>query len=260
VAALSSSAGVGILFRIGGPVFLVGVFAPALIAIALTARSHGRSGVAALLAQIGRWRVDGRWYAFALGYFAAIELTAALIQRLTTGTWPTFGDTPLVVILGAILVSSWVQAGEELGWRGYALPRLARRLGLGGASIVLGVTWAVWHVPLFFMAGSGSDGQSFPVYLLHVVALSITLAWLYWRTARSLLLVMVMHASINNTTGIVSSTVPEATDVFTLRGSREAWITVLLLWIVAAGLLYRMRGATLEGRDKKVQEENVTDA
>ena len=93
------------------------------------------------------------------------------------------------------------QAGEELGWRGYALPRLAERFGMGLASVLLGVIWAVWHLPQFFIPGSGSDGQSFPLYLVHVTALSVAIGWLYWKSAASLFMVMVMHASINNTAG-----------------------------------------------------------
>ena len=106
-------------------------------------------------------------------------------------------------MLAALLVSTWVQAGEEVGWRGYLLPSLARRLGLGGATLVVGIIWAVWHLPLFFIPGSGSDGQSFPLYLAHVTALSVAMGWLYWKSAGSLLVVMVMHAAINNTGSLV---------------------------------------------------------
>jgi len=67
-----------------GPVFLFGVFAPAFVALALTAHVGGRPGVGRLLAGIGRWRVGTRWYLFALGYFAAIKLGAALIHRIAT--------------------------------------------------------------------------------------------------------------------------------------------------------------------------------
>jgi hypothetical protein len=90
-----------------------------------------------------------------------------------------------------------------LRWRGYALPRLAGHLGLGGASILLGGVWALWHLPLFFLPATGSTGQSFPIYLLQVTAISVTMAWLYWKTEGSLLFVMLMHASVNNATGIV---------------------------------------------------------
>ncbi len=233
------------LFGLGGPVFLLGVFAPAVVALALTLYDEGGAGVARLLVRIGRWQVGARWYLFAIGYMAATMLLAALIHRLVMGEWPTFGDTPLLLMLGGILVSTLAQAGEEVGWRGYALPRLATHLGLGGASIVLGVIWALWHLPLFFLDGSGSDGQSFPIYLLHVTALSVTMSWLYWKTDGSLLLVMLMHSSVNNTTGIVPATVANAVDPLSFEGSFVAWTIVGVAWAIAALLLSRMRGADI---------------
>lgn len=245
------------LFGLGGPVFLLGVFAPAFVALALTAYSEGSDGVARLLRRIGKWELGAGWYLFAIGYMAATKLLAALIHRFIMGAWPTFRDTSLPLMLGAILLSTWAQAGEEVGWRGYALPRLAMHLGLGGASVCLGVIWALWHLPLFFLPGSGSDGQSFPIYLLHVTALSVAMSWLYWKTEGSLLLVMLMHASVNNTTGIVPAAVPHAVDPTSFQGSLVAWSTVGVSWVVAALLLFRMRraetGAMLGPRSRQSQ-------
>lgn len=245
-AALAAPGNTG-FFGVRGPVFLLGVFAPGIVALALTARDEGRDGVMQLVARIGRWEVGARWYVFAVGYFAAIKLTAALIQRVGTGAWPRFGETSVPLMLGAILISVWAQAGEELGWRGYALPRLARHLGLGGASIVIGAVWAFWHLPLFFLPDSGTTGQSFPIYLLQVTAISVALGWLYWKTGWSLLPVMLMHASINNTAGIVPAAVPGATEPLAFRGSLMSWLTLGLLWAVAAVLLVRMRRADIRG-------------
>jgi hypothetical protein len=110
---------------------------------------------------------------------------------------------------------------------------------------VLGVIWALWHLPLFFLHGSGSDGQSFPIYLLHVTALSVAMSWLYWKTEGSLLLVMLMHASVNNTTGIVPAAVPNAVAPLSFEGTLVAWATVGVSSLVAAVLLSRMRGAEI---------------
>lgn len=232
-------------FGARGPVFLLGVFAPGLVALALTALAEGRSGVIRLLERIGRWQVGARWYVLAIGYLAAIKLAAALVHRVVTGEWPPFGDTPVVLIVAGIAVSTWAQAGEEVGWRGYALPRLAKHLGLGGASLVLGAIWAVWHIPLFVLPASGSTGQSFLVYLLHVMALSVVLAFLYWKTDGSLLLVMLLHAAVNNTTGIVPAAVGGTITPIAFGGSLVAWATVALSWAVAAPLLVSMRRADI---------------
>jgi membrane protease YdiL (CAAX protease family) len=231
------------LGNFSGAVLFVGVIAPALVAVGLTARAEGREGVRELLSRVLRFPTEARWYVFGAGYMATIKLTAAVLHRLATGSWPVFGQENIVIMVLATIVSTPVQAGEEIGWRGYALPRLANRLGLGGASAVLGVIWACWHLPFFFMPGTDTYGQSFPVYLVQVTAISVAMAWLYWRTKGSLFLVMLLHAAVNNTKDIVPSVLPGATDALSVHASLVGWLTVALLWICAVGFLIQMRTA-----------------
>lgn len=238
------------LTAVSGAVLLLGVIAPSLVALGLTAWAEGRSGARALLRQVVHPPVGARWYLFAASYMAAIKLAVALLHRLATGAWPSFGQTSVLVMAGALIVSTPVQAGEEIGWRGYALPRLAEHVGLGRASLGLGVIWACWHLPLFFMVpGADTSGQSFPLYLLQVTALSVAMAWLYWHANGCLLPVMLMHAAVNNTKDIVPSAVAGAANPLTLDASLVGWLTVALLWIPAAYFLVRMRGADLR-RDR----------
>ena len=91
------------LIAISGPLYLLGVFAPAFVALALTAQREGRAGTMTLLRRTIRWSVGVRWYMFALGYFAAIKLAVGVVHRLTVGTWPAFTDTPWFVMLAAIV-------------------------------------------------------------------------------------------------------------------------------------------------------------
>jgi hypothetical protein len=225
---------------------------PSVVAIALTFRKEGRTGVRLLLAGLRKWGVGARWYVFALSYMIAVKFTAAFLNRLALGEWPRFGQVPWYLMVVAIVFSTPVQAGEEIGWRGYALPRLANHFGLARASIVLGVIWACWHLPFFFIPGSDNFGQSFPLYLAAVTAVSVAMAWVYWRTNGSLLLTMLMHAAINNTAGIVTPAAPSgATNPFYLNAPLVTWLVVGLLWIGAASFLIRMRGATLNGHAKQ---------
>jgi membrane protease YdiL (CAAX protease family) len=150
------------------------------------------------------------------------------------------------MVLGTV-VSILAQAGEEVGWRGYALPRLAAYVGLGGASLLIGLIWALWHLPLFVLPDSGSTGQSFLAYLLQVTAMSVVFAFLYWKTDGSLLLVMLLHAAVNNTTGIVPAAVGEGITAIAFGASLVAWATVALSWAVAVPLLLLMRGADIQG-------------
>jgi membrane protease YdiL (CAAX protease family) len=226
---------------IRAPLLYLGIFAPSLVAMALTARTEGRAGLRALLVRLVQWQVGARWYVFAACYMAAIKLAAALVHRLAAGAWPRFGNDAWYVLAVATVFSTPVQAGEEIGWRGYALDRLGARMGLAGASVLVGILWACWHLPLFFFfPAADTFGQSFPVYVLQVTAISVAMAWLWGNTKKSLLLVMLLHAAVNNTKDIVPSAVPGATNPFALSTSPVAWLTVALLWICAAYFLFRM--------------------
>jgi membrane protease YdiL (CAAX protease family) len=237
------------LAPISGGLYLLGVFAPALVAIALTAQSNGRAGTLALLSRTIKYSVPARWYIFAVAYFGTIKLTLAVVYRLTVGAWPNFTEIPWFLMLAGTVVSTPFQAGEEIGWRGYALPRLSSHMGLPLASIILGVVWACWHLPFFFLSGTDKSGQSFPLYLLAVTAISVSMAWLYWRTNGSLLLTMLMHSAVNNT-NIVPTPTSTAANVFTLRASLVSWLTVLLIWLCGGYFLARMRRASIHVEDQ----------
>jgi membrane protease YdiL (CAAX protease family) len=240
---LSESVPAGAGLRPGvGTLVLIGTFAPAMVALALTVRAEGEAGVRAMLSRLFRWQVSARWYVFAVSYIAVIKLTAALLYRISTRAWPAFAHESLFLMVGATLLSVMIlgQAGEELGWRGYALPRLAARFGLGWASIVLGIAWASWHLPLFYLRGADSFGQSFPLYLAQVTAISVAIAWLYWRTNGSLLLTMLMHSAINNTKDIVPAIPRTATNPLLPSASLLALLGTALMWIVAGYFLIRM--------------------
>jgi len=228
--------------------FVPGAFGPAAVAIWLTAGAEGRPGLRALLRPVLQANVPARWYLFGITYLAAVKLTAAMVHRVALGAWPRFGGESITVIAVAIVVSTPFQAGEEVGWRGYALPRMAAGVGLRWASIVLGVIWATWHLPLFFIPATDVYHQSFPLYLLQVTALSVAAAWLWERAGRSLLLVMLMHSAVNQTVGIVPSAGPGGTNPFTTRPTAVGLLTVTLLWLCAAFFLARMPGDRRYGR------------
>lgn len=226
---------------LSGSLLLLGTFAPALMALAVTARDEGRRGVRVLLRRMIQWQVGWRWYLFAVAYMPAVKLSVALIYRLMTGAWPRFGTDSWYIIVPAIIISTPVQAGEEIGWRGYALPRLAGRFGFARASLLLGLIWACWHLPLFFVPGADKYGQSFPVWTLQVVALSVAITWLYAGAGGSLLLTMLMHSAVNQTVGIIPSANPNPGNPFTLSVSLVMRLTAMFLWITAAYFLVRMR-------------------
>jgi membrane protease YdiL (CAAX protease family) len=219
------------------------------VALSLTARAEGTAGVLAMLRRLVQADVGLRWYLFAIGYMAAVKLTVALLHRVLLGAWPQFGDEAWYVMLAATIFSTIIggQAGEEIGWRGFALPRLATHFGYGAGSILLGMIWALWHLPLFFVREADKHGQSFFLYALQVTAISVAIAWLYQRTNGSLLLTMLMHSAINQTKDIVPSAAAGATNSFTLNASIVGWMTVAILWLCAGFFLISMRRSEVRG-------------
>jgi uncharacterized protein len=223
---------------------LLGTFAPSLAALVVSASESGIPGTQALLRRLFDWRAGAQWYLFALSYMAVIKGAVALAYRVIAGSWPRFGSVEWYVVLVAIVVSTPVQAGEEIGWRGYALPRLAARFGFVRASVLLGIIWACWHLPIFFVPGIDMYGQSFPLWAIGVTALSVAITWLYVHTNQSLTLAMVMHSAINQTLEIVPSAVANPVNPFAISPSLVAWLTTAFLWITAVYFLVRMPRTT----------------
>ncbi len=244
-AALVAPSGTSPTGGVAGGIYLTGVFAPALVAVLLTIGADGREGALAFIRRAVQIPARTSLYLFAIGYMAVAKLGAAAIFRVVIGTWPLFGSTPWYIMLLAIPISTPVQAGEELGWRGYALPRLAAQVGLRWASVLLGGIWGLWHLPFFLISGVDKTGQSLPFYVLGTTAISVAMAWLYWRTQGSVLSTMVMHAAVNNTTEIVPTRLQGGTSPWSLQAPMIGWLALGTMWMVSGWCLARMRQASL---------------
>ncbi|HEX6286270.1 MAG TPA: CPBP family intramembrane glutamic endopeptidase [Acidimicrobiia bacterium] len=172
---------------------------PSIAAIAATALIDGRSGVVELVRRVVVWRVNVGWYLLALlGPLALFALAAGVntlmgaspVGRLSLD-WSEFGRLLLLQIVG-VFTGAW----EELGWRGYALPRMMSRLSPLVASLGLGVLWAIWHVPLFLAGDIPWADAAF------IVAVSVLFTAVFVQTSQSVLIAFLMHASINAAGGV----------------------------------------------------------
>lgn len=176
------------------PVFVLVVWGPGLVGLALVARSHGMTGVRRLLARLALWRMSRTWWlVLLLGMPAVFYAGAALKGTLDEG----FPFSPWYGVLPALLPALLIGPVEELGWRGVALPVLQRRLAPLWAALVVGVVAAVWHTPAFLMSGTKQSAWSFGPFFLGVVAISVILTAMFNAARGSLLVAVLFHAQMN---------------------------------------------------------------
>jgi membrane protease YdiL (CAAX protease family) len=187
-------------FALAGPASVLG---PSLACVLLTSLLDGRPGWRDLLARLRRWRVGVRWYAVAL-------LTAPLVLAVThlTLSLTSSGPEPPVVaeedklalVLSALAAGLAVPFFEELGWTGFAVPRLRRSHSILSTGLIMGVLWGAWHLPLF-AGNTDAPGELPPLLLLAALLLGwlvpyrVLMVWVYDHT-QSVLLVMLMHTPI----------------------------------------------------------------
>ena len=229
------------------PIIAFGPFLAAILVLALTT---GKGGVVTLLRRMVRWRVRPVWYAVALLLPVAISGGAALLNVVVLGA-----SAPSPAELGAwsglvptffllLLVPGTGGAWEEPGWRGYALPKLQGGHSALLASLILGVLWAFWHLPLMVI---GQIHLSDPVY---IVAWTVVLTWVFNNTNGSVLIAMLMHNIHNVISGYYFSAMFSGADWV-----RQGWLLVAL-WCAVAAIVVVVNGP--EHLSRKYTRQTLT--
>jgi membrane protease YdiL (CAAX protease family) len=231
--------GLGILLKIslestfGFGLLFLGVLGPLVTGIGFTYLTKNQAG------RRDYWRrtVDVRriglkWLLILLLFVPVLNGLAALIDVVLGGTGAVWGETlvnaasnPFGLVLSAIF-ATLIPFIEELGWRGYVLDRLQASRSAFMATLILGVVWSLWHLPLFFIAdsyqaGLGVGTLEFWLFMIGIVPLSFAFTWVYNNTQRSILAVILFHGMVNFTGELIAIT--ERADTFAIG-----------LWIIAA--------------------------
>jgi len=157
-------------------------------------------------------KVGLRWYAFAtLGYAIICASALGFANLFSDSSIPFFSDelpkfsNPLemTLTLAMMFIVLTLVNGEELAWRGFALPKLQARYNALTSSIILGLFWSLFHLPLFFtLTGSSQSGTNFFVFTLATVCLSIIFTWMFNHTRGSVLLAYLLHGATNTWTRV----------------------------------------------------------
>lgn len=192
--------------RIPGALYYFASFGPAAAAIIVTGLSQGRKGIAALLGRLSIWRTGWFWYAAAILAPICLFAIAVLFNRVIDGTWPDLRllgqidyipDTGVAGVLGLWFLTYGL--GEEIGWRGFALPRLQRGRPAANAAVLLGLLWAGWHLPAFFFRDTyvemGLPG--FAMFAVSICFASVVFTWLYNGSGGSILIAILFHVFFN---------------------------------------------------------------
>ncbi len=236
----------------GVPLFALGGFGPTVVGAFFILSSKERK---TLWSRIFDPRRTGwLWLLVALLIYPAIFLVSALLILPFGATWPeaepliSMLSGPRSFIVSTIIILLLGPVSEEVGWRGYALEKMQQVWSPMKTSLIVGVIWWAWHLPLFFMPDTlhGSQGllSAFTAgYFLTVVSYSILFTWLYNSTKKSILVAILAHFSINFTLG----TLPP------FDGSLFIITTVLLL-VLGIGLWLKDRSLGYRSSAKKNRE------
>ncbi len=203
---------------------LLGAFGPFVAAVVTTACYEGRTGLGALFKRLLIWRVGIQWYLFVLFWPATLSLAKTTLAILAGSAAPDFAHPPFVqlyslppglakanpllflpfVLVWQTLLGS--SMGEEIGWRGYALPHLQSRHSSLRASLLLGACWGIWHLPEWLTNGFPLPATFVGWSLLGLMANTVLFTWVFNNTKGSLLLALLFHTSIA-ITGLFLATV-----------------------------------------------------
>lgn len=235
----------------GVPVATLGqlwTWMPAVAALLAAALTGGRQAVVDLLQRLVRWRVDWWWYPVVILGPAAFSAAVAAGYALAGGSWQEAAPAafrlsiPALALLLLVLIMT-DGLGEELAWRGFALPRLLQRWPEVTASLILGLVWAAWHLPLLWTEGAPLYG--YPVWLLvmDICAKSILFTWVFVRTRESVLIAILLHASTN---------------LFAVSPVITAGLGVAIVFMIAKWLLVIIIGLALRRQTRRNQTSPVT--
>ncbi|MEE4607396.1 MAG: CPBP family intramembrane glutamic endopeptidase, partial [Desulfobacteraceae bacterium] len=178
------------------PLFYLAVYAPAISALALILYRQGIDGTRRFLSRLTLWRASIHWYVLLIVVVPLVFHAAALFKDGAHGLLFPFASVSSYLL--ALLRMAFKGPVEEIGWRGLALPMLQRRMAPFWAALVLGVIWALWHLPAFLLGGTPQSAWSLTPFLVGTVALSVIVTPLFNSAGGSILLPAFFHLQLIN--------------------------------------------------------------
>jgi membrane protease YdiL (CAAX protease family) len=211
-------------------------FGPMLAAIIVTRVTEGTDGLRELYDRMIRGQVGARWILFAILAPLLVFAVGALLAPLLGAAPVGLRDLGVINFMPYLGIGAWFLwfvtfgIGEETGWRGFALPRLQTNRSALAATLVLSIPWAIWHVPsLLYLGNLRSLGIMLPGFFIGLVLGGIVYTWLFNSTGGSVLVVALLHASMNFVTASRAG-----------QGAMAAVVsTVFMIWGILVVILFK---------------------
>jgi len=228
--------------------FIISIYlGPFLGALIVTRATEGKAGVRRLLIRIFQWRIGVWWYLAAIFSFLLIWLTSFSILLSGAPLRGLIGNPLLLVTLFLpwLLQSIFIPSlGEELGWRGFALPRLQAQYGPIQAAIILGALQGIWHLPVLFTPILGPfTPEKFLSFVLTAINSVFIFNWVFNNAQGSVLIAILMHASSNAASRLLEEFIPQGVALpAPFQALSMGWINVIIFGLVAILLVILTRG------------------
>jgi membrane protease YdiL (CAAX protease family) len=177
------------------PLFILAVYAPGFAGIGLVLWHYGLKGLGSFLRRLTLWRAPLAWWLFLILGIPAIAYLAAAIKGTMNDPSPF---APWYLVIPALAHALFLGPIEEFGWRGVALPLMQRKFNPFWAGLLLGIIWAAWHIPAFFISGTPQSAWSAGPYFAGIIAISVILTPLFNASRGSLLIAALYHLQMMN--------------------------------------------------------------
>ena len=240
---------------------LIGAYGPTISAIIVEKITNGNQGIKELLKKLLIWKVHFKWYLFTFFIPVLLYGLAVLISKL-------FGFQLGQINLKEGLSSSFLfilialpfgPMGEELGWRGFFLPRLLEKYNVWKSSIIIGFAWTIWHLASFTFPGAAIPSifevnlWTLFLYLLTIMGESLLFTYLFLKTRFSVLIAILFHAVFNASSNIVLTIFPQTENIVE---QREIIYIINFLLILLLSIILLVRINKTDNRKKIITHQN----
>lgn len=220
-----------IKFSVPRWVEITSTLSPGFVAFILTTIKFGRKSSKELLLKIIRWRVNVKWYLFALLIPAGCVIASLYIYHTVYRQSVDLSEWYLPFILFFIYIP-FSPLWEEIGWRGFLLPILQTKFHPLLAAVILGLIWGIWHIPMYLVHNPEGNrtGLFLVFFILGTIPLTVLFVWLFNNTNGSLLLTIIFHSAINATFSMFSKLPTGELRPFIYTMALISLIAIFIVW------------------------------